>query len=101
MRPPATPEGETPERRRGGHTDLSSAEHTNFSLSHRHTGLHGDGQKVKSASLNTVDPFPADGEPTYEPVNAAGSGRKYRIQIIEVTDPETQQIQSVIQVVPA
>lgn len=45
--------------------------------------------------------LPVGGELMYAPTNASTSGRKYRIQIIEVTDPDTQQIQAVIQVVPA
>lgn len=98
---PSKEEGATPEQRRGGHTDLSSAEHTNFSLSHKHSGLHGDGQRVNAASLSTVDPFPDGFEPTYTPVNAPTSGRKYRIQVIEVTDPDTQVISPVLQVIPA
>lgn len=81
--------------------NLSRKESVNFSLSHKHSGIHGDGQRVKSASLDTNDPFPADEEPTYIPVNATTSGRRYRIQIVEVTDPDTQQIMPVIQVIPA
>jgi hypothetical protein len=74
-------------------------EHTTFSLNHKHSGIHGDGQKVKAASLDTVDPFAAELEPSYIPVNAATSGRKYRIQIIEVLD-ENNALQPVIQIVP-
>lgn len=44
--------------------------------------------------------FVTGAEPTYVPQNAPTSGRKYRIQIIEVTDPETSQIHAVIQAVP-
>ncbi len=80
---------------------LTPREGTNFSLLHRHSGLHGDGQKVKAASLDTNDAFASGLEPIYFPVNAPASGRRYRIQIVEVTDPDTQQIQPVIQVIPA
>lgn len=102
MRPRSDDSSDQPAVRVGGKDfNLSPHEGTNFSLSHRHSGLHGDGQKVKSASLDTSDPFSTDAEPMYIPINAPTSGRKYRIQIVEVTDPDTQQIQAVIQVVPA
>lgn len=52
-------------------------------------------------SVDGTVPLPTSGELIYTPVNAPTSGRHYRIQIIEVTDPETQQISPVIQVVPA
>ena len=45
--------------------------------------------------------FATGAEPTYVPQNASASGRKYRIQVIEVTDPDTSQVMAVIQVVPA
>ncbi len=90
-------DAEDPGTRRGAF-NLSPTEGTNFSLLHRHSGLHGDGQKVQAASLDTVNPFPVDGEPTYTPTNAPDSGRKYRIQVIEVTDPDTQQISPVLTV---
>lgn len=32
--------------------DLSASEHTNFSLSHKHTGIHGDGQRIQAGSIN-------------------------------------------------
>ncbi len=77
-------------------------ENINFSLSHRHSGLHGDGRAVKAASLDTVDPFPSGSEPVYIPVNAPSSGRKWQIQIEEVTDPDTGQIfgRLLVQLVP-
>ena len=91
-----------PEVQIGGDAfNLTPTESTNFSLSHKHSGLHGDGQKVKAASLDTSAPFVDGLEPIYIPVNAPTSGRMYRIQIVEVTDPDTAQIQAVIQVVPA
>ena len=37
---------------RGVQFNLSAAEHTNFSLSHKHSGIHGDGQKILAASLD-------------------------------------------------
>ncbi len=86
---------------RGTKFNLTSSEGTNFDLSHRHSGLHGDGQTVAAGSLDTSIPFRSGLEPIYLPVNAPTSGRQYRIQIIEVTDPDTAQIQAVIQVVPA
>jgi hypothetical protein len=32
--------------------NLSSTEHTNFSLSHKHTGIHGDGQRIQAGSID-------------------------------------------------
>lgn len=87
--------------RRNVKFNLTPLEGTNFDLSHRHSGLHGDGQQIKIANTDTTAPFTTGQEPIYIPVNAPTSGRKYRIQIIEVTDPDTSQIQAVIQVVPA
>lgn len=79
---------------------LGASEQSTFGFRHKHSGLAGDGAKVKAAYLDTRDPFTVDSEPLYTPANAPTSGRLYRIQVIEVTDPETQQIQPVIQVVP-
>lgn len=72
--------------------NLSPTEHTNFSFSHKHTGIHGDGQRIAAASLSTVLPIATGAEFVYIPVNAPTSGRTYRIQVEEVTDPDTQQI---------
>jgi len=80
---------------KGGLTPLA---HENFSFNHKHSGIHGDGQKVKAASLDTVDPFAVDLEPTYTPVNATTSGRKYRIQVVETID-ENGVIAGVLQVI--
>ena len=79
---------------------LPATVQSTFGFRHRHSGLSGDGAKVKAASLDTADPFTVGSEPLYTPANAPTSGRLYRIQIVEVTDPETQQIQPVLQVVP-
>lgn len=92
------PGGEDGEKRR---FNLTPTEGTNFDLSHRHSGIHGDGRSIKAASLDVTDAFTENLEPTYLPVNAPTSGRKYRIQVVEVVDPETQQIQPVLQVIPA
>lgn len=81
-------------------TGIDQREKVNFDMGHRHTGIQGDGRKIKAASLDASDPFVTGNEPIYVPVNAPTSGRKYRIQIIEVTDPDTQQISPVLQVVP-
>ena len=78
---------------------LGAPEQSTFGFRHRHSGLSGDGARVKATSLDTADPFTVNSEPTYTPINAATSGRKYQIQVIEVTDPETQQISPVLQVV--
>ena len=78
---------------------LTPQTHETFSLSHKHSGIHGDGQKVKAASLDTVDPFTAELEPTYIPVTAPTSGRKYRIQVIEVLD-ENNVLSPVLQIIP-
>ena len=64
---------------------------------------HSLSQLLSDILRRAVDgsiPYPTNGEQTYVPNNAQTSGRRYRIQIIEVTDPDTQQIQAVIQVVP-
>lgn len=98
MRPGAP--GEEPTLRKGAF-NLDPTEQTNFSMSHRHSGLHGDGKKVPVGFLDTTSPFAAGAEALYIPVNAPTSGRQYRIQVVEVTDPDTQQIQAVLQVVPA
>lgn len=94
-------EGDESSPRRVRDFNLTPTEGTNFDLSHRHSGIHGDGKRVQAASLDTNNPFPDGAEPTYTPVNAPTSGRKWRIQIVEVTDPDTQQIMPVVQVVPA
>jgi hypothetical protein len=75
-----------PQQSEGG---LTPKEGTNFSLLHRHSGLQGDGQPIKAANLDTSDPFYPGLEPEYTPINATTSGRKYRIQIEEYTDPDT------------
>lgn len=84
----------------GTNPALGAPEQSTFGFRHRHSGLSGDGAQIKATNLDTRDPFTVNTEPLYTPVNAAASGRLYRIQVIEVTDPETQQIQPVIQVVP-
>lgn len=102
MRPDALdPSDDAKDGSRSQRFNLSPTEGTNFDLSHRHSGIHGDGQKVKAASLDTSSAFPTGEEPIYLPVNAPTSGRQYRIQIVEVTDPDTSQITPVIQVIPA
>lgn len=53
---------------------------------------------LRRATDGTV-PLPTGGELIYTPINASTSGRHYRLQVIEVTDPDTQQISPVIQVV--
>lgn len=78
---------------------MGPAETGTFQLAHAHSGAQGDGRRVKAAFLDMSDPFPVGVEPTYVPVNAATSGRKYRIQIIEVLDINNV-LQPVLQVVP-
>lgn len=56
------------------------------------------GEVLRRATDGTV-PLPTGGELIYTPINASSSGRHYRLQVIEVTDPDTQQISPVIQVV--
>lgn len=87
--------GEEEEPRISGRRDfnLTPTEHTNYSLSHKHTGIQGDGQRIAAASLSTVVAIPTGAEFIYIPVNAPTSGRTWRIQIEEVTDPDTNQIQ--------
>lgn len=63
--------------------------------------MHGDGQRIQASNLLTNIPFPAGVEPTYTPVNNPASGRRYRIQIIEVTGEDGVTLQPVIQIVPA
>ena len=93
-----SPDVEGPGNPQGG--SLGPREQSNFGFTHQHSGLHGDGRKVKAVNLDTVDPFVVGAEPLYTPVNAATSGRQYRIQIEEVTDLETGQITGVLKVVP-
>lgn len=42
--------------------------------------------------------LPTGGELMYVPTNATTSGRKYRIQVLEVTDPDTLVISPVLTV---
>lgn len=84
---------------RGGH--LGPREQTTFGFTHQHSGLAGDGRKVKAVNLDTVDPFVVGAEPLYTPENAPTSGRKYRIRVTEVTDLETGAIRAVVEAVPA
>lgn len=79
---------------------LLPAEQSTFGFRHKHSGLAGDGAPIPASFLDTRNPFIVDKEPVYTPQNAPTSGRLYRIQIVEVTDPVTQQISPVIQVVP-
>lgn len=59
---------------------VSGEEHVNFSFSHRHSGLHGDGRKITVGSLDTSIPFvEGDG-----PVFLTASGTKYRLTVVEV-----------------
>lgn len=61
---------------------------TTFNLSHKHSGIQGDGQQIKSANLDNTAPFPAGGEPIYQD----SAGNWWRISVESFTDPETQQI---------
>lgn len=72
-----------------------------FSLRHAHSGAQGDGSKIKQANLDTAFPLAVGKEITFLPVNAPNSGRKYRLQVIEVTNQETKQIVPVLQIIPA
>lgn len=80
---------------------LGTSEQTSFSLNHRHSGAHGDGQRIQSANLLTNNPYLPGFEPTYTPVNAPTSGRKYRIQIYETLGEDGVTILPNIQIVPA
>lgn len=71
-----------------------------FSLRHSHSGAQGDGSKIRLANIDTAFPLAVGKEITFIPVNAPNSGRKYRLQVIEVTDPDTKQIQPVLQIIP-
>ena len=44
----------------GGHTgfNLTPGEHTNFSLSHKHSGIHGDGKKIAAVNLDWTGALP-------------------------------------------
>lgn len=74
---------------------FSNAELGTHALNHKHTGIHGDGQKIAAGNLDTSVPF----ENGLEPIYNAPSGNRYRIQIIEVLD-ENSVLQPVIQIVP-
>ena len=100
MRPGETDPEEGPQR--NTKFNLTPIESTNFDLLHRHSGLHGDGQRVALANTDTTSPFPSGNEPLYIPINAPASGRKWQIQIEEVTDPDTGQVYGrlLVQLVP-
>lgn len=57
--------------------------------------------EILRRAVDGTVPLTTSGELIYTPVNASTSGRHYRIQVVEVTDPDTLQISPVIQVVPA
>jgi len=78
---------------------LDPVQQSTHGFRHKHTGISGDAPKVKAAYLDTRDPFTVNSEPVYTPINAPVSGRLYRIQVIEVTDPETGQVNAVIQAI--
>ncbi len=42
-----------------GLPNLSPAEHTNFSLVHKHSGIHGDGQRIGAGSIDWAIVLPA------------------------------------------
>lgn len=50
MRRQGDPPNEGPAR--GGKFNLDATEHTNFSFSHKHTGIHGDGQRIQAGSID-------------------------------------------------
>ena len=54
------PDGGAPGRAPlGGHNfNLTPGEHTNFSLSHKHSGIHGDGQKIKASNIDWTNAVP-------------------------------------------
>lgn len=76
MRPGRTDDEADASSRRGVF-NLSSHEQTNFSLSHRHSGLHGDGQKIPANFIDWTAALP-DGE---GPVLTAPNGDTYRLGV--------------------
>jgi hypothetical protein len=82
------------------HPGFTPVEHTTFSMVHKHSGVQGDGSRIPASSLDTGIPFRTGAEPVYLPVNAPTSGRKYRIQVIEVLN-ENDVLTPVLQIVPA
>lgn len=56
---PRSEDGSHSQEGRGIRFDLTAPEHTNFSLSHKHSGIHGDGQKIGSDSLDWTGALPA------------------------------------------
>lgn len=44
--------GDEDPSKRSGKFNLTPDEHTNFSLSHKHTGLHGDGRRIQAGSID-------------------------------------------------
>lgn len=85
----------------GVNSGLGTSEQTAFSLNHGHSGMHGDGKRIQAANLLTNNPFLPGLEPTYTPVNNPTSGRKYRIQIVEVLSEDGVTFLPNIQIVPA
>ena len=57
--------------------NLSSHETVNFSLSHRHSGLHGDGQRVPASFINWTAAITA-GE---GPILTSANGTEYRLGV--------------------
>ena len=57
--------------------NLSPQESTNFSLSHKHSGLHGDGQKIPAAFINWASAL-VDGA---GPILVSPNGTQYRLGV--------------------
>lgn len=70
-------EDDTEESTRNGAFNLTPHESTNFSLSHKHSGIHGDGQRVPAGFINWESPIP-DGA---GPILTSPNGTQYRLGV--------------------
>lgn len=75
MRQPARDDKEKPSR--NGAFNLTPHESTNFSLSHRHSGIHGDGQKIPANFINWAAVL-VDGS---GPILESPNGTQYRLGV--------------------
>ena len=57
--------------------NLTPDEKTNFSLSHKHSGIHGDGQRVPAGFINWLSPI-ASG---MGPILTSPNGTQYRLGV--------------------
>lgn len=69
------PGGKPDEPTRSGQFNLTPHEATNFSLSHKHSGLHGDGQRIPAPFIDWSSAIPDGGGP----ILTSPNGTQYRL----------------------